>query len=133
MRKPRTAAVFLILSAALILCGCNKGGEEALPLDSLEQTLWEGTLIDNEGSVTPISVAFSYENHGYYVIADYPTGFSYHNYNGKMIDISDTGDKLLLTGEWWISTMTQQKLILKEHPLQETWTKTLTLKRIRTL
>lgn len=97
--------LYLILAAGLVLCGCGKGkgkgegGREGPHLDTLEQPLREGMLTDSNGAVT-LGGAFSYESHGYYVIAGYLTGFSYHNYDGKIINISDTGDNLLLKGAW---------------------------------
>lgn len=106
MRKPRTAAVFLILSAGLAMYGCDKGeetgGKDAPPLDSLEQTLWEGTLTDSDGTVISLSVAFRSENHGYYVLEGNSFWFTYYSGSNKLINIS--GDPSytdnILAGEW---------------------------------
>lgn len=87
MGKLKTSVLYLILAAELVLCGCGKGegegGREAPPLDPLEQTIWKGMLTDSNGAVIYLSVAFSYEADGYYLIKGDCRGFRYHNYNGK--------------------------------------------------
>lgn len=128
--KRKLLFLLLCLVSGAILCGCEKA-EEELPLESIEYTLWEGTLTDRTTNVSlGISIAFGNAVGDYVVGNESSYRFSYRTVEGKFISVPSAYGENLLEGDWWVFEQTRYNLILKQNPLELSKTKVLTLTRI---
>lgn len=120
--------IHILVLFLAIGCSREKDSEDDLKLDSINQTLWEGTLTMSE-KVYNIETIFDFEETGYYVFNNEIFGFKYLK-NKNMVQISGyNGD--MITGAWLIVKLTQTQFILKKQPYTESKTHILTLNRIK--
>ena len=124
MNKKKLLFHLWVVICALTFAGCDDDEEcKEYAIDSLYQTFWQGTY-ENNGESLNIKIGFSDKNNGMYKLENEETeGFNYTQAK-KRVTMSD--DQHKLSGDWYISTATNKKLILKQRPFEEN-SKTLNL------